>query len=158
MALTIGHRSTQLAQLNTNPQDWLEPHEHEGRVRIFRGYFKNTTGGTIATGVNISMVKVPPCRILAMSKFRFSAFGASATIDIGWQNYTEVDGDAVTEDPDGIKNDLDVSSAGSYEFGSDAANYQGISIGGQAEIVIQTGGAVMPTNAEAIMELLCVVD
>ena len=49
---------------------------------------------------------------LHVSTIRFSAFGASRVMKLGWQAYTDPDGTAVLADDDGIFAGLDVSAAG----------------------------------------------
>lgn len=157
--LTMDYNSDQMTQLNTLGSNPLKPHEAHGVMRVYRGYYKNLTGGTIATAKNISLCKIPRCRILPSSVLWFSAFGTARVLDIGWQEYkSSVDGSTVVSDPDGIRNDLDVSAAGKFIFGDLAALIEGIDISGQTEILVQTGGGTMPTNAIVSLELHVVVD
>ena len=43
----------------------------------------------------------------------------SATIDLGWDAYTDIDGSAVAADADGLLNGLSVETAGYQNFGAD---------------------------------------
>lgn len=126
----------------------LAPDEFYGRVRIFRGYYKNTTGSTIAANKVISLTKLPAGRILPNSVVYFTALGASRTLDIGYNDHKKNDGTAVANDIDALVDGVDASSAGSTTVGVLAANIQGLKLEGQAEILCKILGDTMPANGE----------
>lgn len=164
MSLTIDYLSTeataeqQMILGGTGAQAKLSTQIYGGKTRIFRGYFKNTTGSTIATGKNIGLIRIPAGLILPSSEIYFKGFTTSCTLDLGWQNYikNDVAQTAVAESANGIKDDLAVATAGSYRIGTDTI--LGFTFDGPALLVAQTGGAAMPTNAEIAWYIHLAVD
>ena len=92
----------------TNVADW-------GGKKIVR-YFSFTQGAAAGDATStvdlITLPKgdlsiwVPDCVI------KYSAFGASRVLDVGYNAYTDIGGDAVAADPNAMEDDLDVSGAG----------------------------------------------
>lgn len=89
-----------------------------GKLRI--AYFSFTQGAAAGDATSTAdLVKLPPGRVRVLeelSKIRFSAFGASRVLDIGYKTYTGNDGVAVAADDDGFATDIDVSAAGNATF------------------------------------------
>lgn len=164
MPLTIDYNSAQFAAaLNmmlggTGAQAKLSTQVYGGKVRPFYGYFKNTTGSTIATAKNIALAQIPAGILLPFSKIYYKGFTTSCTLDIGWQDYTKNNAaqTVVSASANGIRDDLAVATDGSYEIGSN--NQAGLVFDGQVLLVAQTGGAAMPNNAEIFAWFLVAVD
>lgn len=162
MPLTIDYRSDQATKVfnQASPNAAKQapsPDEFYGKVRVFRGYYKNLTGAAITTSKILSLATLPQGRLLPMSTIYFTAFGASATLDIGVNDYRDNQtGVVTTGSATAWKTGLSVASAGSYVFGTDYI--QGINLTGPTEVVVRTGGANMPTNAEVSAFFLVAVD
>lgn len=115
MAVTT-ENSTQYANTQADPRVMNPTHEAHGRVRIAR--FNFTQGASAGDAGSIArLVKLPKGKvrvILPLSRVAFSAMGASRTMDLGWEAYRADDGSGdVAEDPNGLDDGVDVSSAGS---------------------------------------------
>jgi len=115
MAVTA-EESTQVANYNTTvPPVHMAPHDWGGKLRFFRFTFtQGAAAGDVAS--TQALVRLPGGKIrviLPLSRIAFSAFGAARTLDLGWQAYTDDNGDAVAADPNGLDDGVDVSSAGS---------------------------------------------
>ena len=59
--------------------------------------------------------------LLASSSAYVNWTTGSATLDLGWDAYTNTDGTAVTADPDGLVNGLNVDTVGYQTFGAGTA-------------------------------------
>ena len=81
-------------------------------------YFTYTQAATGTDGDQVFAVKVPGVsRILLPELFiHMSDWTASTVLDVGWAAYTEIDGDAVAADPDGLIDGLDISNGGVAVF------------------------------------------
>lgn len=109
--------STQFAYGEAKPPVMVEAHQWNGKMRFFEFDWTAATG--VATDT-VALVKLPAgkCRlILPLSRIAFSAFGASRTMDLGWEAYTDLDGAAVAADPNGLDDGVDVSGIGSVNPG-----------------------------------------
>lgn len=164
MAVTaIDYKSEQAVKIYNNEPGGakantpLPPDDFYGKVRVFRGYFKNTTGGDIAANKVISVTKLPAGRILPMSTLYHTALGSGVTLDVGYNVHkNNTNGTAIDADIDAILDGADVAAAGSKTVS--ATNIQGITLNGQAEITAKILGAVMPANAELSFVFFVVVD
>lgn len=96
----------------TLPADVGVHRNKRSHKRIERFTYTQAAAGTL--GDAVYLCKVPGvCRILLPELFiYFTDWDTSTVVSIGWDAYTEVDGDAVAADPDGLVNDLDVSQGG----------------------------------------------
>ena len=115
MAVTT-EDSVELGKILGTPPKSLKPDEWHGRMRPYRFDFIQGAAAGDATSKQ-RLIKLPPGRYrvhLALSRIAHSAFGASRTLDLGWQAYTDVNGAAVAADANGLDAATDVSAAGSY--------------------------------------------
>jgi hypothetical protein len=113
MATTAG-KSTQITNMEAVPVTRVHAVDLGGKLRV--AYFDYTQSGAGDAGSTVELVKLPAGRIRvigALSKIKFSAFGASRVLDIGYKAHTDIAGDAVAADDDFFATDVDVSSAGS---------------------------------------------
>jgi len=97
----------------------LETNVQRGRVRV--AYFTATQDGAGDATSSVALCKLPAgkVRLLAsQSKAYVNWTTASATLDLGWDAYVAPDGTAVTADPNGIDDGLDVDTAGYQTFGN----------------------------------------
>lgn len=110
--------STQYTQLFvTVPATPLPSTDYHGVVRI--AFFDHTQSGAGSAPSSAAIVKLPPGRVrllLSMSKAWVDWTTASATLDLGWDAYTDLDGAAVAADPDGLVDGLNVDTAGYFTF------------------------------------------
>lgn len=111
---TVGpYYSTEYSLLyRTVPSDVSVHRNKRNEKRIER--FSYTQAATGTDGDLVYIAKVPGnCRILLPEFFlHTSDWTASTVLDVGWGAYTEVDGDAVAADPDGLIDGLDISLGG----------------------------------------------
>jgi hypothetical protein len=115
MALT-NENSAELAKVLATPPQSLNPDEWHGRFRPYRFTF---TQGAAAGDANsfARLVKLPAGRyrvFLALSRVANSAFGASRTLNLGWEAYTDINGQAVAASVNGLDAAQDVAAAGAY--------------------------------------------
>jgi hypothetical protein len=97
---------------------------------------------------------------LAHSRVAHSAFGASRTLDLGWEAYTGDDGVAVAADPNGLDDGVDVSSAGNYAPVGTIGGDETKLFESQEGVVIaaQTNDATIPAAATIAGVLYYTVD
>ena len=115
MAIT-NEASTQLARVLATPPKVNPVNEWLGKLRIHRFTFtQGAAAGDADSTARLVRLDAGSIRlILPLCRIAHSAFGASRTLDLGWEAYTNVDGSAVVADPDGLDVNQDVSGAGSY--------------------------------------------
>lgn len=110
--------STQYTQLFvTVPATPLSSTDMHGVVRI--AFFQTTQSGAGSAPSSMALVKLPPGRVrllLGISRAWVDWTTASATLDLGWDAYTNLDGTAVVADPDGLVDGLNVDTAGYFNF------------------------------------------
>lgn len=115
MAVTA-ESSTQVTNVDATPVTLVDVNEWMGRLRFF--LFNFTQGAAAGdAGSTAQLVKLPGGDVrlvLPLSHVRHSAFGASRTLDLGWEAYTDNNGDAVAADPNGLDDGVNVSAAGSF--------------------------------------------
>ena len=118
-------KSKQIINKDATPKV-LNP-AHSGKGQLFALFFEPPTAGSFASGdanSTIALCDLPPGKsryLVFPSRIYHSAFGTGRTMDIGWDAYTEEDGDAVVADEDGLHSAADVSAAGSFTPGDEIA-------------------------------------
>lgn len=118
MAVTT-QKSTQVTNTDATPPVMEETSDLHGRMRI--AYFDHTQDGAGDATSSVEIVRLPPgtVRLLgALSRVEHDWTTASATMDVGWDAYVDLDGDAVAADADGIDDGIDVDTAGATAIGS----------------------------------------
>jgi len=118
MAVTTQY-STEYDQAYISKSGNLETHELAGRVRC--AYFTHVQDGAGDATSSTALVKLPAGKVrllAAQSKAYVNWTTASATLDLGWDAYTDASGSAVVADPNGIDDGLNVDVAGFQTFGS----------------------------------------
>lgn len=110
--------SVQYTQLySTVPATPLSSTDMHGVLRI--AYFQSTQSGAGSAPSSIALVKLPPGRVrllLGLSRAWIDWTTASATFDLGWDAYTDLDGAAVSASSNGLVDGLNVDTAGYYNF------------------------------------------
>lgn len=118
MAITTQY-STEYDQANVSASGNLETHEMAGRVRC--AYFTVAQDGAGDAGSSAALVKLPAGKVrllAAQSKAYVNWTTASATLDLGWDAYEDINGTAVAADANGIDDGLAVDTAGYQTFGA----------------------------------------
>lgn len=114
MAVTT-QKSTEYTNVTATPPTNLQTTEAHGRVRI--QYFVHAQSGAGDAGSSVALCKLPAGRVrllLPMSSIYVNWTTASATMDLGWDAYTDAEGDAVVADADGLVDGVSVESAGYF--------------------------------------------
>lgn len=116
MAVTT-QKSTEYTNQTATPVEFVQPTESAGRVRIM--YFTHDQSGAGDAGSSVALGKLPGGRVrvlLSMSKMYCNWTTGSATLDLGWDAYTAVDGTTTAADVDGLIDGLDVETAGYFSM------------------------------------------
>lgn len=149
MAVT-NQNSTQVAAAIASPTVLLEAGDYMGRPNYFT--FDFTQDGDGAVGSTAKLVRMPAGRcviLFDLSKMATSAFGASTTLDLGHNGYTQPDGTAVAADADAFVADADVAAAGAVDLGADLDTIARVVIDSATswDIVATIAGAAIPDEA-----------
>jgi hypothetical protein len=115
--------STQYAAQTSNPPTIAEAHSAYGKVRFFRVNFTQTGAGT--DGSVARLIKLPPGKLAYLGDLSWlhsSDMGTGRTMDIGWAQYRDINGDVVTADPNGLHTAQDVSPAAVFQAGDALAD------------------------------------
>ena len=121
MAVTT-QKSTEYTNATANPVVQNAVHDYHGRVRI--AYFTHDQDGAGDATSSVALCSLPAGKVrvlLASSSAYVNWTTGSATLDLGWDAYTNTDGTAVSADPDGLVNGLNVDTAGYQTFGAGTA-------------------------------------
>ena len=97
----------------------LNTDEQHGRVRV--AYFKHTQSGAGDATSSAAIVRLPAGRVRLLARNSDAYVNwttASATLDVGYDAYTDIDGTAVAASVDGIDNGVSVDTAGFQSLGS----------------------------------------
>ena len=90
----------------------------DGGVLMFK-YFTHTFSATADVTSSVALFKLPPGQvrlILPLSYAYVNWTTGSATLDLGWDAYTKMDGTTQAADPDGLIDGLDVDTVGFRNF------------------------------------------
>ena len=118
MAVTTQY-STEYDKGYITQSDKLQTTEAHGRVRM--AYFVHDQSGAGDATSSVAIVKLPPGRVRVLGKqsnVYVNWTTASATLDAGWDAYTDLAGDAVAADPNGLDDGVSVETAGNINLGS----------------------------------------
>jgi len=142
MAVTT-QKSTEYTNATANPVVQNAVHDYHGRVRI--AYFTCDQDGAGDATSSVALCALPAGKVrvlLASSSAYVNWTTGSATLDLGWDAYTNTDGTAVTADPDGLVNGLDVDTAGYQTFGA------GTTATGGTHLFESQGGVVLRATSQ----------
>lgn len=113
MAVTT-QESTEYANVfTTKPPEMNDTTSLHGRLRI--AYFVHNQSGAGDATSSVAVVKLPPGKVRLLgnlSRIYVNWTTASATMDVGWDAYSQRDGTAVVADPNGLDDGIDVDTAG----------------------------------------------
>ena len=149
MAVTA-QESAQLANTTAVRETHNPTHDWHGRLRLAR--FTFTQSGAGDADSTAALVRLPAGSVrvlLAESRVANSAFGASRTLDLGWQAHTDRSGAAVAADDDGLDAAQDVATAGAYSPIGTVGGDETRLFQSQAGVVIEAkvAGGTIPDGA-----------
>ncbi len=123
MAVTV-QKSVELTNADATPIVKANTTEMHGVIRI--AFFTHAQAGVGDTGSSIGLCRLPAGRVrllASMSKAYVNWTTSSATLDLGWDAYTNTAGATVAADADGLVDGLAVDTVGFQTFeGAIAAN------------------------------------
>ena len=119
MAITT-QKSTEYTNATSTPVTLNEANVYHGRVRI--AYFTHDQDGAGDATSSVALCSLPAGKVkvlLSSSNAYVNWTTGSATLDLGWDAYTDIDGASVAADADGLLNGLSVDTVGYQNFGAD---------------------------------------
>jgi hypothetical protein len=148
MAVTT-QLSTEYTQVySTVPPTQLNTTELHGRVRV--AYFTHVQSGAGDATSSVALCKLPPgrVRLLLGSSFMYVNWTtASATLDLGWDAYTAMDGTTTAADPNGLADGIDVDTVG-LRSGEDLVTLAAIIATGGAHVFASKDGVVIRATSQ----------
>lgn len=152
--MAVTHQeSVQYENVFTDAPVNMNPASDVGGVLKF-AYFQHDQSGAGEATSTVALLKLPAGRVrvlLPLSSAYVNWTTGSATLDLGWDAYTGLDGVAVLADPDGLSDGIDVESAGFFNLGAYATAPAAIkATGGTKEFVSKTGIVIRATSPGAI--------
>jgi len=121
MAVTT-QKSTEHTNATATPVTLNPTTDYAGRVRIM--YFTHAQSGAGDATSSVALGSLPAGKVkvlLSSSNAYVNWTTGSATLDLGWDAYTDGDGNSVAADADGLVDGLNVDTAGQFSFGADQA-------------------------------------
>lgn len=156
MAVTTQYSTEYTQAFVTVPSSNLATDEMHGKLRI--AFFTCDQSGAGDATSSFAICKLPPGRVrimLGMSGAYVNWTTASATLDLGWDAYTDQDGVAVSADPDGLVDGLDVDAVGFRSFWGNATgalntNFTPAAIDatGATKVISSQGGVVLRATSQ----------
>ena len=163
MAVTT-QKSTEYTNATATPVTLNEANVYHGRVRI--AYFTHDQDGVGDAGSSVALCSLPAGKVKVLLKSSNAYVNwttSSATLDLGWDAYTDINGDAVALDIDGLVDGLDVDTVGYQSLEGALAGI--IATGGTYTFETQSGVVIRATSPTAMVDgddlvgyLLYVVD
>ena len=111
--------SEEMTNILAVPTVPLSPIDHHGKLRMAAVTYEQVANGSAAD--ILQMCRLPAGRVKVhglLSNLYINLTTASMKVEIGWAAYTDLDGDAVAADPNGLDSTLDVDTAGIFNIGS----------------------------------------
>lgn len=160
MAVTT-QKSTEYTNATANPVVQNPVHDYHGRVRI--AYFTHDQDGAGDAGSSVALCALPAgkVRVLLSSSNAYCNWTTSgATLDLGWDAYTNTDGTSVAADVDGLVDGLNVEAAGYQNFGANTTATGGTYLfESQGGVVIRaTSPGVFAAGDDLVGYIMYVVD
>jgi len=163
MAVTT-QKSTEYTNATATPVTLNEANVYHGRVRI--AYFTHDQDGVGDAGSSVALCSLPAGKVKVLLKSSNAYVNwttSSATLDLGWDAYTDINGDAVALDIDGLVDGLDVDTVGYQSLEGALAGIK--ATGGTYTFESQSGVVIRATSPTAMVDgddlvgyLLYVVD
>lgn len=117
MAVTTQYSTEYNQSYVTVPAANVTTAEKHGRVRI--AFFTCLQSGAGDATSSVVLAKLPAGRVRllgSLSRAYVNWTTGSATLDLGWDAFTAMDGTTTAADPDGLINGLDVDTVGFRTF------------------------------------------
>ena len=117
MAVTTQYGTEYTSALVTKPAVLLPTSTWHGRLRS--AFVSHTQSGAGDATSSVALLALPAGTVRLIQPLCYLYVNwttASATLDLGWDAYTGLDGVAVAADPNGITDGLDVETADVYGF------------------------------------------
>lgn len=150
MAVTTQY-STEYNQVYvTKPATLLNTSEWHGRVRV--AYFTCAQSGAGDATSSFALCKLPPgrVRLLLGSSFAYVNWTtASATLDLGWDAYTAMDGTTTAADPNGLADGIDVDAVG-LRSGEDLVTLAAVQALGGTYVFSSKDGVVIRATSQDV--------
>ena len=124
--------------------------EWHGRVRIVT--FAHTQLEARDATSSVALARLPAGRVrllLVSGALTVNWTTACATLDLGWDAYTDLEGDAVAADPNGLADGLDVDTAG-YVTGATLAALAGLAATAGTRLFESKDGVVIRATSEDV--------
>ena len=163
MAVTT-QKSTEYTNATATPVTLNEANAYHGRVRI--AHFTHDQDGVGDAGSSVALCSLPAGKVKVLLKSSNAYVNwttSSATLDLGWDAYTNISGTAVAADPDGLVDGLDVDTVGYQTLEGALAGIK--ATGGTHTFESQGGDDIRATSPTAMVDgddlvgyLLYVVD
>ncbi len=135
--------STEVTKLNTVPPVPLAPVAHHGKIRFAKVTYLQVAEGTAGDFVHLCKLPAGRVRLIGrLSSLYHNLTVASATLDIGWMGYTDLDAAAVAADPNGLDSGVAAETAGTILVGTVAAV---LAVGGNKLFESQEGVTIVLT-------------
>lgn len=119
-----------------------------GKVQF--AFFSHDQDGAGEATSSVALVKLPPGRVrlvLGLSQAYVNWTTGSATLDLGWDAYTGLDGVAVDADPNGLVDGMDVDTVGLRTFSTGAVAAV-LATGYTKEFVSKDGVVIRATSQD----------
>ena len=145
MAVTT-QKSTEYTNATADPVVNNESTEYQGRLRVM--FFTHDQDGAGDATSSVAIGKLPSGRVrvlLGLSRMYCNWTTSSATLDLGWDAYTDGDNTAVAADPDGLIDGLSVDTAGYFNMEGALA---GIKATGGTYVFQSMGGVVIRATSQ----------
>ncbi|MEW5705139.1 MAG: hypothetical protein AB1781_11235, partial [Pseudomonadota bacterium] len=113
MAVTTQYSTEYDYAFIDDPQTTLKTTEQHGRLRI--AFFTCTQSGAGDATSSVALCKLPAGRVRllgSLSRAYVNWTTALATLDLGWDAYTAMDGTTIAADPNGLIDGLSVDTVG----------------------------------------------
>ena len=149
MAVTT-QKSTEYTNATATPVTLNEANVYHGRVRI--AFFTHDQDGTGDAGSSVALCSLPAGKVKVLLKSSNAYVNwttSSATLDLGWDAYTDINGDAVAADTDGLADGIDVDTVGYRTFHEIAAI---TALGGTYTFETQSGVVIRATSPTAMVD------
>ena len=147
MAVTT-QKTTEYTNATASPVTLNEAHAYHGRVRI--AYFSHDQDGAGDATSSVALFALPAGKVkvlLSASKAYVNWTTGSATLDLGWDAYTDIDGDAVAADPNGLIDGLNVDTVGYFSLEGALA---GVKATGGTHTFESQGGVVIRATSQDV--------
>jgi len=114
--------------------------------------FAHTQSGAGDATSSVALARLPAGRVrllLVSSALYMNWTTSSATLDLGWDAHTDLDGDAVAADPNGLADGLDVDTAG-YVTGATLAALAGLAATAGTRLFESKDGVVIRATSQDV--------